>query len=500
MNEQAGKGRLELEVKDFGPIVKAKVDLRPLTVFVGPSNTGKSYLAVLIYALHQFLGGFAGRRFHRSFSLRYGRANQELSEESVGTLLEIAKYSTGVSGIRDQDSIVLPPQIAEVLRIRFDESADALSSEISRCFGFGKSRTLIRKGSKNTSRIVMKQQIFKQVDPLEHTVTLAKKLKFRTTIPAEASIPLGFGGRGGIRRNTLHIYRRGLFDERDRKFAAMDILSEIGRLVIPSLFSPLYLPAYYLPASRTGIMQAHNVVVSSLIAMASTTGIRPTDQTPMLSGVLADFLEQLIEIAPPVRTARNATRDFGRGIEEAILGGTISIDRSTQKNYPRFVYRPDGWKNDLALANVSSMVSELAPVVLYLRHIIEPNSVLIVEEPESHLHPEMQVNFTRQLAALVEKGIRVVITTHSEWVLEALANIVRRSELSDKRNKSGDEIALCPNQVGVWLFEPKLRPKGSIVKEIGLEDTGLYPSGYDEVASKLHNEWANISSCIGADS
>ena len=42
-----------LRVRDFGPIAEADVTLRPLTVFVGPSNTGKSYLATLIYALHR---------------------------------------------------------------------------------------------------------------------------------------------------------------------------------------------------------------------------------------------------------------------------------------------------------------------------------------------------------------------------------------------------------------------------------------------------------------
>ena len=41
---------------DFGPIAKAEIDLRPLTVFVGPSNTGKSYLAILLYALHKSIG------------------------------------------------------------------------------------------------------------------------------------------------------------------------------------------------------------------------------------------------------------------------------------------------------------------------------------------------------------------------------------------------------------------------------------------------------------
>ena len=42
-----------INVKNFGPIEEAEIDLRPLTVFVGESNTGKTYLAALIYALHQ---------------------------------------------------------------------------------------------------------------------------------------------------------------------------------------------------------------------------------------------------------------------------------------------------------------------------------------------------------------------------------------------------------------------------------------------------------------
>ena len=48
---------VEIVVKNFGPIVEANIDLRPLTVFVGPSNTGKTYFATLVYALH---GAFDG--------------------------------------------------------------------------------------------------------------------------------------------------------------------------------------------------------------------------------------------------------------------------------------------------------------------------------------------------------------------------------------------------------------------------------------------------------
>ena len=145
--------------------------------------------------------------------------------------------------------------------------------------------------------------------------------------------------------------------------------------------------------------------------------------------------------------------------------------------------------------NASSMVSELAPVVLYLRHMVTPGNLLIVEEPESHLHPAMQVEFTRQLAALVRAGVRVLVTTHSEWVLEELANIVQRSKLPEKRRKGDADstVSLRPDQVGAWLFKRKLRPKGSVVEEIRLdEETGLYPTDYDAVSEVLYNESVNI--------
>ena len=183
-----------------------------------------------------------------------------------------------------------------------------------------------------------------------------------------------------------------------------------------------------------------------------------------------------------------------------MLGGVVRVDRSEFINYPRFTYRPDGWQNDLPLMNASSMVSELAPVVLYLRHIVRPGNVLIIEEPESHLHPAMQVEFTRQLARLIQYGYRVIITTHSEWVLEELSNIVQRSRLPEKDRTavSQSDAALSPEQVGVWLFRPRRRPRGSEIVEIHLDESGLYPSGYDDVAVALHNDWASISDRIGS--
>ena len=51
--------------------------------------------------------------------------------------------------------------------------------------------------------------------------------------------------------------------------------------------------------------------------------------------------------------------------------------------------------------------------------------------------------------------------------------------------------------VGAWLFRSDDRSEGSVVTEIHLDDSGLYPSGFDGVATALHNEWADISSLLG---
>ena len=44
-----------IKVENFGPIAQAEVDMKPLTVFMGPNSSGKSYLALLIYSLARVL-------------------------------------------------------------------------------------------------------------------------------------------------------------------------------------------------------------------------------------------------------------------------------------------------------------------------------------------------------------------------------------------------------------------------------------------------------------
>jgi hypothetical protein len=278
-----------------------------------------------------------------------------------------------------------------------------------------------------------------------------------------------------------------------------DLLCTLASDIASDIAGPLSRPAHYLPADRAGVMHAHQVAVRSLLASASRAALRPDSPMPVLSGVLGDFMEQLVALAGSSRRAHHKNYDnLAQRLEQTLLRGAVRVEQSPI-DYPSFVFRPNGWKRDLPLMNASSMVSELAPVVLYLRHVVQLGDLLIIEEPESHLHPAMQVEFTRQLAAAVQSGIRIIITTHSEWVLEELANLVRLAELPEERREGIDnaDIVLSPDQLGAWFFEPSSEGRGSVVREISLDtESATFPAGFGLVTESLYNRWAEISARI----
>ena len=500
---------LELTVSNIGPIAEGKIQLRPMSVFVGPSNTGKSYLATLIYALHQFLGSYSGnfahrRNFDRMFisGLPAIMPTQDiaLSLEDIAVLNDWAQErSPRPETIFHQESLAqdfeLPEAVAALVRrviSGVEGVSEVLDSEIVRCFGIDKTEDLIRYPNNAETRFTLRGKSAAESghsSSFQYQITLAGQgSNIGASIPD--AMPIGIG------QNTLFpwLFRFTESEGAEKEDNARWILGWLARSALSHIVGPLGHPVHYLPADRAGVMHAHQVAVRGLIAGASRTSLRRDSPMPVLSGVLGDFLEQLVSLAsePIFRSRKGQDNDLALRLERGLMRGAVRVERS-QIDYPSFVYRPSGWKRDLPLMNASSMVSELAPVVLYLRHIVDPGDTLIIEEPESHLHPAMQVEFVRLLAAAVKAGIRIIITTHSEWVLEELANLVLMSELpvEHRAGIEGADLALTPDEVGAWFFEPEYERGGSVVKEIPLDkEMGKFPSEFGLVTAELYNRFA----------
>lgn len=538
--ENAGRefpGEYRLDVEDFGPIAKASVDLRPLTVFIGPSNTGKSYLAILVYVLHQCfgegsLGAYAWRPryYDQLLGLIYGPLRE--GEDDVPELLDaFYEWIQNETGDQFQPRLpiemesesksnltvepgdaqhALPGSVDTYIRSAF-ERAEGLKfftkTEVGRCFGVDDLSTLVRRSSPDLgSRIRISIPRAGSTGTVKYDIRLEHgEVECSGTIGGAQSLTSEIEQLDFSKNLDLYLRRppeRGI-SRGEMGYALARVAENVFRLLI----NPLHRNAFYLPADRTGVMHSHQVVVSTLVQNAAAAGIHPSSNIPVLSGVLADFLSQLIGLSGeqvrgwnrsahghPQRSKKLASR-----IERDVLKGAVQME-SAETGYPSFDFRPVGWSDPLPLMRASSMVSELAPVVLFLRHLVRPDDVLIIEEPESHLHPGMQVEFTRQLAGLVRAGIRVIVTTHSEWLLQELANLVRASALPEGKRAgiAGGDVALEPDQVGAWLFAPDRAGEGSTVSPIPLdEESGLYPTDFEEVARAMHNNWATISSRLG---
>ncbi len=515
MPETTEPKHLELEVSNFGPIEKAKIELRPLTVFAGPSNTGKSYLAMLVYALHKLfaeqaelfafgrgpLSGFIGHQ------RRMGNPTSDGQAIPDGVVEELTKWVNKSPPAKDFP-VDLWESVTKLalshLKKEASESADAVGSEIERCFGVGNTRNLIRHQTGGEVRVAVRKRISSvSSETFEYLFTASEEhqnlvLSNPETEVLELKPEYIMGWYESINRTR---WLNALVEDKKRHLANV-LITDLATMIGVSIFRTLTNNSYYLPADRTGIMHSHRAVVRSLIERASHGGLRREEPLPTLSGVLADFLGQLIQLDDSPKRIRPRNNPGGQEvaelIEQEILKGTIKREKSTV-GYPTFAYQPDDWNTDLPLMNTSSMVPELAPVVLYLRHVVQPGETLIIEEPEAHLHPAMQVEFIRQLAGAVRSGVRIMLITHSEYVLEELANLVRMSEIpeSNRAGIPGAEAALDPDQVGAWLFDPQSPPGGAVVREIKLDtDTGIFPVGFVNITRDIYNRWAEINSRI----
>ena len=208
--------------------------------------------------------------------------------------------------------------------------------------------------------------------------------------------------------------------------------------------------------------------------------------------MIADFLEQIVQYKERKGSPSKISR-VAEQLEMELLEGKIEVKRPTSEAYPEFLYRPDQAKEGLRMSHSSAMVSELAPLVLFLRGIVKQGDLLIIEEPESHLHPSAQTKIAQTLARLVRAGVRVLITTHSNWLLQQIGNLIREGELR-KQGESTSESAdwLKEEEVGAWWFH-----KNKPVTELPFDLTeGIEPEDHLDIAEDLYNRSAGLQNRI----
>ena len=474
-----------IDIANFGPVARGVVDLRPLTVFVGRSNSGKTYVASLIYALHRTFAGFPPYPMvYRSSAPSFG-VQHDWSYFGVESPPAVADLSA--DEIRDLRSKLerrdrpltfsdFPERLRKAVRSHVERSASFehdLLAELKRCFKV-ESTSALRSWGRGDGM----------------TVATVISEDDRQLWRAD----LGVSGGEDAVRIRIETDNFVLVPGADKQTRAR-VLDAIDRNKGSRIFDEILdaamagggRNAYYLPASRGGIMECRRLIESGLVGRAAQWRVEHPRDVPTVSGIVADFLQRLI-LYDEDGVVNSPGFELARDLERRVLLGQVRYTRRSKEG-AEFEYRPENTTQSVRLSRSSSMVSELAPVVLMLRGFVKTGDLLILEEPESHLHPDAQTKVAESLAAVVRAGVQVLVTTHSDWLLQEIGNVLRRGVLKP----SSVDPWLRPDEVGVWLFRGDGPGVCTTVEEIPFDRSeGVHPADYEEVERELYNRSADL--------
>lgn len=151
--------------------------------------------------------------------------------------------------------------------------------------------------------------------------------------------------------------------------------------------------------------------------------------------------------------------EFADEIEKIILRGNLKVSEDGE-----ILYHVSN-NTDLGYNESSSAVKTLAPLVFYLRHTAGHFNILFVDEPELNLHPKNQILLAKIFVKMINAGLRLVISTHSDYIIREINNMI----MADGLNKAGDEIltkmgydeSLCLSQdkFAPYLFQKNAKGK-----------------------------------------
>ena len=121
---------------------------------------------------------------------------------------------------------------------------------------------------------------------------------------------------------------------------------------------------------------------------------------------------------------------------------------------------PAGGKREVDLTSVGVGVSQVLPVLL-LCLLAEPGALVVVEQPELHLHPRLEQELADFFLACVRSGRQVVLETHSEHLVNRLRYRIAQDETTSTHDLVG--LVFAESDGGVTSYrEPEINEYGGI--------------------------------------
>jgi hypothetical protein len=402
---------MKIAIENFGAIKKRiEIEPKPLTIFCGGNNTGKTYGLYVLNALmdSRFVASFDWAKHNAKLLLEQGRLlidrESWLGEDALklaqknisqGLKASLARFFVADSGLTDDAIFEVSLSLSEI-------EASVVNFELS----YG--------DSTNSSQ---------------------KK-------------PMGLKGEFSDKRIGLILY-----GDWPNTAAVERVLNN----ALMALYCPIRQGrALLLPAERTGINLFFRELNSRRAALLRHVTSQTLDTNELLKDIIVsrypqpihDYIE-FMNAQPEIKrqTSENFA-DLAAWLQKEVLRVKYKVDR-----YGDISIAPLRSKTELGLHLGSSTAKTFFGLWSYLNHLAQPGDCLMIDEPELNLHPLNQRNIARLLAELVNRGMRVVVSTHSDYMVREWGNLVMLSEDFPGRDALSKRHGLNSEQ---WLTADKV--------------------------------------------
>ena len=435
---------MKFKFEKVGYVDQGNIELSDLTLICGPNNVGKTYISYSIY-------GFI-KRFKSLFDF-------PLSNEQIASL-------------RDEGTLTID---LCVFRENIKEHIEAASKSFSQEFG----------------------DYFNAPDEMFDD----SKLEFATDdfsldLNEEFKQTVSFG-----RMETL------IFDKAPRESVLSIALTALGKRKVPTrilndvvssviadcIFASSLPKPFVVTSERTGISLFYKELdVSKNAIIEHLTETDKLDPITLINSMRSRYARPIQDNISTIRDYENLskTKSFLRSGKEEykpvldalqdLLGGSFkAVDKQV-------VYVPKKERNrdkvNVPVYIASSSIKSLFLIDLYVNCLAEKNGLLIIDEPELNLHPDNQRKMASLLARLVNSGIKVMVTTHSDYLIREINNrIMLSNKVSDKEKimknaKIIDEDILSPDQVKAFSLNGD-----HTINEVAVDKYGINMEIFDGI-------------------
>lgn len=421
---------MKFNFRNFGKIVEGTVETKDLTIICGPNGTGKTYIS---YAIHSFLRGFEqlsgiradGQKTEELMRSGSTRIPLNTSEESVTALFQRAS-TRFTSNLHDYFSV---------------EESFFEGASIS-------------------------------VTPSEHEHTVKDEY-------------IAFAERGiqGFRDTEgEHLIVTG--EVNDRVMPRAFYSATIGEWIARSMVGSNLPTPFPITSERTGISlfwKDLDLSRNQVFERFFEAGKKEVEIIDILLSASSRYAMPIKENIDVVRSFEDTSKKKS-ALSETVEGKYVIalLDRIVEGAFTHdgkslnFSFKVKGVRKrrEIPIYVASSSIKSIFLLSVYVKHLAKSGDLLIIDEPELNLHPDNQRLIAGVVVALVNAGIKVLVTTHSDFFVREISGRIALGEKSTpsrilEKYSLNPQDLLKQGQVAAYVA------KTGRISQVSVDDGGI---------------------------